>query len=77
MADAFLLPTLYHIEVAGGAFKSFLIPEQFSSLRKYMDSALGTPLLRACTPERAMVVWGWANARGDEKAAQAAAGELA
>jgi RNA polymerase-associated protein len=77
MADAFILPVLYHIEIAGGALKSFSIPEQFTALRTYIDSAFATPLLRECTPERAMVVWGWANARGDEEALQAAAAELA
>ena len=75
MADCFLLPSLYHIRVAGKFFKGFDIPEQFTSLHQYMDMAMATPLLQACTPPEAMVRWGWANARGDEAAAAAAAAE--
>lgn len=47
------------------------------ALNAYVDSALATPLLVSCTPEPAMVRWGWANARGDQAAVEAAVAELA
>lgn len=75
MADCFLMPTLYHISIAGKAFKDFEVPVQFESLHQYMDGTFATPLFSACAPEPAMVRWGWANARGDEAAAAAAARE--
>ena len=75
MADCFLLPALYHMQVAGKAFKDFDVPVQFDSLRQYMDGAFATPLFSSCAPEPSMVRWGWANARGDADAAAAAAAE--
>ena len=76
MADAFLIPTLYHITVAGKAFKGFEIPSQFEALTAYYAAATSDPVLLACTPPEAMVRWGWANARGDADAVQAAVMEL-
>ena len=76
IVDAFLIPTLYHIQVAGGAYKGFEIPNQFDALTQYMGRHLGDELVSACTPPEAMVRWGWANARGDHEAADEAAAEL-
>ena len=76
MADAFLLPALYHVTVAGGAFKGFEIPPQFEALQAYMKHAFATPLLQATTPPEAMVRWGWASARADKVAIQIAVEEL-
>jgi len=75
MADCFLLPALFHVSIAGKAFKEFEVPPQFESLHQYMDYAFATPLFAGCAPAPAMVRWGWANARGDEAAAAAAAAE--
>lgn len=77
MEDAFLLPTLYHITVAGSAFKGFVIPPQYEALHAYYAAAFATPLLQETTPPEPMVRWGWANARGDDAAVQAAIEELA
>ena len=75
MTDAFLLPVLYHIRVAGSAFKDFEIPYQFDALNQYMDLLEEEPVASTNPPE-AMVVWGWANARGDAEAAAEAEAEL-
>ena len=75
--DAFLLPVLYHLQVAGLYFKDFEIPYQFDALGQYMDKHLNSEPMLSCTPPEAMVRWGWANARGDEAAAMAAEAELA
>lgn len=74
--DAFLLPALHHIRVAGEAYKGFEIPPQFDALNTYMERNLRAKSVASCTPPDAMVRWGWANARGDEDAAAAAAAEL-
>jgi len=76
--DCFLLPTLYHIKVAGAAFKDFEIPPQYTSLLEYMSNMelYEGFLLADTSPEPAMVRWGWAVARGEEAVAQAAAVEL-
>ena len=67
--DCFLLPALYHIQVAGLEFKGFEIPYQFDALNLYMERHLNSKMVQACTPPEAMVLWGWANARGDTAAA--------
>eukprot|EP00325_Prymnesiales_sp_UTEX-LB-985_P009775 CAMPEP_0174696708 /NCGR_PEP_ID=MMETSP1094-20130205/2786_1 /TAXON_ID=156173 /ORGANISM="Chrysochromulina brevifilum, Strain UTEX LB 985" /LENGTH=334 /DNA_ID=CAMNT_0015893539 /DNA_START=164 /DNA_END=1168 /DNA_ORIENTATION=+ len=78
LCDCFLLPTLHHIKIAGAAFKNFEIPEQYTSLVEYMSTMqlYEGVLLSETSPEPAMVRWGWAQARGDDAAAQAAADEL-
>ena len=76
VVDAFLLPALYHIQVAGTAYKDFEIPVQFDALNTYMQKNLNAKSVKACTPPEAMVRWGWANARSDEAAAAAAEAEL-
>ena len=74
--DCFLLPALYHISIAGAAYKGFEIPVQFDALITYMERNLAAKSVKSTTPPAAMVRWGWANARGDEAAAFAAAAEL-
>ena len=74
--DAFLLPALYHIRVAGAAYKDFEIPFVFDALHQYMDRHLASPIVSKCTPSEAMVRWGWANARDDTEAADTAKAEL-
>lgn len=75
--DCFLLPQLYHLKVAGGAFKDFEIPPAFEALHAYIAAMFEMQLLYETAPKPAMVRWGWANARGDVAAAAAAAEELA
>jgi glutathione S-transferase len=65
-ADAFLLPALYHIKVAGKAFKGFEIPVQFMALHAYMEHAMATSLFTESAPTPEMVRWGWATARTDD-----------
>jgi glutathione S-transferase len=76
LEDAFLFPALYHLTVAGRAFKDFEVPSQFESLLAYRENAFSSPAFRASRPPEAMVRWGWAGARGDHAAAEAAAEEL-
>jgi hypothetical protein len=68
--DCFLLPALYHIRVAGAAFKGFEIPPQFTALNAYMDAMFESDLLYRTAPQPPMVKWGWANARGDAEAVE-------
>ena len=75
--DCFLLPALYHIRVAGAAYKDFEIPAQFTALNAYIDAMFESELLYRTAPLPAMVKWGWANARGDAAAAEKATEELA
>ncbi|KAL1495927.1 hypothetical protein AB1Y20_014569 [Prymnesium parvum] len=74
--DCFLLPALYHIKVAGAAFKQFEIPEQFTALTAYVDKMFESDLLYRTAPPPPMVRWGWASARGDTHAADEAIAEL-
>ena len=74
--DCFLLPALYHIQVAAAAYKDFVVPPQFESLNAYTNAMFDSALMASTTPPPAMVRWGWANARGDGEAAAAAAAEL-
>lgn len=64
-ADIFLAPQLYHIKVAGAAFKDFEIPPQFEALQRYIDELFELPALFESAPKPAMVRWGWACARGE------------
>ena len=73
-ADCFLLPALLHVRVAGARFKGFEIPPQFDALQTYIAAC--EPLVAKSAPPDPMVVWGWANARGDAAAAAVAAAEL-
>ena len=66
IADAFLAPKLYHMRVAAAHYQGFEPPEQFEALKAYSDRMLGSELLLRTAPVAPMVVWGWANARGDE-----------
>ncbi len=81
-ADCFLLPQLYHVQVAGTSFTRLGgeplldVPEQFGSLRAYMERGFGSGAFASTAPPPAMVRWGWANARGDSEAAVEAAAEL-
>lgn len=66
MCDAFLLPALWHVRVAGKAFKSFDVPVQFEALHTYMEHAMATPTFEASAPTPEMVRWGWATARSGD-----------
>jgi len=57
---------LYHIKVAGKAFKGFEIPVQFMALHAYMEHAMATSLFTESAPTPEMVRWGWATARTDD-----------
>ena len=64
LADAFLLPALYHIKHAGEQLLDFEVPVAFESLCAYMDAGFACDVMRETAPDPAAVRWGWAQARG-------------
>lgn len=77
LTDCFLLPALYHMQVAGRAYKQFEVPPAFDALNAYMTGPLQSELFKRTAPDEALIRWGWANARGDTQAAARAASERA
>lgn len=75
MADCFLVPKLYHMQIVAAHFHGFEVPPQFEALQAYMSRTLESVMFRRTAPVPPMVKWGWANARGNAAEIERAAAE--
>lgn len=57
--DCQVLPKLRHVQVAGGHYKNFNIPEDFSALNAYIKRGEACDIFKRTCPSDEEFVWGW------------------
>ncbi|KAL4235581.1 Chloride intracellular channel protein 1 [Mactra antiquata] len=57
--DCQVLPKLRHIQVAGTFYKSFNIPEEFTTLTRYIKEGEACDVFKNSCPPDEEIIWGW------------------
>lgn len=57
--DCEVLPKLRHVQVAGGHYKDFKIPEDYEALNDYIKCGESSDIFRCTCPADEEIIWGW------------------
>ncbi|XP_070567537.1 chloride intracellular channel protein 4-like [Ptychodera flava] len=59
LPDCNILPKLYHIKVAARHYKKFEMPEEFPSLKRYLDEGFETEAFQKTKCDDEEIIYGW------------------
>lgn len=57
--DCQVLPKLRHVQVAGGHFKNFKIPEEYTALHEYIKRGESSDIFKSTCAADEEFIWGW------------------